>query len=204
MRIRYKTDWYNRYFENPDKSIKIYQCKLYDDYIDSIDSADIESIESLSSPTIGYYEFSGIISDGLLQISIRPGDSDYSVERYKEILIYSEDQETLEVELAFIIDIEEGENLRRTVNLINIKNFLPKSKVSFSQSLDTERLEGPGQGRYVNIFQTDSLDTSAYIERESWLAYRQLVYSTDAEISGYSALDHLDTVRVNEFGLKIY
>ena len=163
----------------------------------------MEDVTRSSSPTVGYYEFSGILSDTDLQISLSPDVSDYSVESYREIIVYYEDSETFETGLAFVIDLEDGENLRRTVNIIEIPEFDPSCRVSFDRSLDTSRLEGAGQGRYRNFLGLSDEDLRAYITLESWRAYHQLNKSTDSNTSDF-LLDHLDTVKINEFGFKIY
>ena len=206
MIIINKQSFLEDYYNNSDKNLKLYQCKLSEKSIDeiNIDTDSLEDIELGSSPTIGYYEFSSIISNTDLQISICPSRSDFSVEKYKTIFIYYEDLETLETGLAFIIGLSESEVLRRTNNIINIIGFNPKSKISFNQSKDTIRLEGAGQGIYKNIFDLSEEELRTYITINSWLSYKQLIRSSDVETSGKRSLEHVGTIRINEFGLKIY
>ena len=206
MIIINKQSFLGDYYNNPDKNLKFHQCKLSEKSINeiNIDTDSLEDIELESSPTMGYYEFSSIISDTDLQISICPPKSDFSVEKYKTIFIYYEDLETLEIGLAFIIGLSELEILRRTNNIINITGFNPKSKISFNQSKDTTRLEGAGQGRYKNVFDLSEEELRTYITINSWLSYKQLIRSSDVEISGERSLEHIGTIRINEFGLKIY
>ena len=203
MILRYRNDFLTSYYQNTDRNIKLHQYKLLGSILGDLSEINIEEITRSSSPTVGYYEFSGILSDTNLQISLSPDASDYSVESYREILIYYEDTETSETGLAFVIDLEDGENLRRTVNIIEISEFEPSCQVSFDRSLDTTRLEGAGQGRYRNFLVLSGEDLRAYITLESWRAYHQLNKSTDSNTSNF-LLDHLDTVKINEYGLKIY
>ena len=117
--------------------------------------------------------------------------------------MYYEDPETFESGLAFVIDLEDTETLRRTVNILEIPGFDPSCRVFFERSLDTDRLEGAGQGRYRNFLGLSDEDLKAYVTLESWRAYHQLNKSTDSNTSNF-LLDHLDTVKINEYGLKIY
>ena len=206
MIIINKQSFLENYYNNSDKNLKLYQCKLSEKSIDeiNIDTDSLENLELGSSPTVGYYSFSSIISGTDLQISIFPSKSDFSVEQYKTIFIYYEDLETSEIGLAFIIGLSDSEVLRRTNNIINISGFNPKSKISFNQSKDTKRLEERGQGRYRNLFDLSEEDLKTYITLNSWLSYKQLIRSTDAETPGKKSLEHIGTVRINEFGLKIY
>lgn len=203
MILRYRNDFLESYYQDTDRNIRLYQYKLLGDHIDNLESIDVPKITRSSSPTIGYYEFSGILSGTDLQISLSPDVSDYSVESYREILVYYEDPETSEIGLAFVIDLEDSENLRRTVNILEIPDFDPSCQVSFERSLDTARLEGAGQGRYRNFLGLSDEDLRAYVTLESWRAYHQLNKSTDSNTSNF-LLDHLDTVKINEYGLKIY
>jgi hypothetical protein len=201
MILRYRNDFLESYYQDTDRNIKLYQYKLLGSILEDLDGADVSEVTRSSSPTVGYYEFSGILSGTDLQISLKPSVSDYSVESYREILVYYEDVETSEIGLAFVIDLEESENLRRTVNILEIPEFEPSCQVSFDRSLDTERLEGAGQGRYRNFLDLSS--KKAYVTLESWRAYHQLNKSTDSNTSDF-LLDHLDTVKINEYGFKIY
>ena len=203
MILRYRNDFLESYYQDTDRNIKLYQYKLLGDHIDDLENVDVPKITRSSSPTIGYYEFSGILSGTDLQVSLSPDVSDYSVESYREILVYYEDPETSEIGLAFVIDLEDSENLRRTVNILEIPDFDPSCQVSFERSLDTSRLEGAGQGRYRNFLGLSDEDLRAYVTLESWRAYHQLNKSTDSNTSNF-LLDHLDTVKINEYGLKIY
>jgi hypothetical protein len=203
MILRYRNDFLESYYQDTDRNIRLYQYKLLGDHITDLESVDVPKITRSSSPTIGYYEFSGILSGTDLQISLSPNVSDYSVESYREILVYYEDPETSEIGLAFVIDLEDSENLRRTVNILEIQDFDPSCQVSFERSLDTARLEGAGQGRYRNFLGLSDEDLRAYVTLESWRAYHQLNKSTDSNTSNF-LLDHLDTVKINEYGLKIY
>lgn len=204
MTLRYRNDFLTSYYQDVGQNIKLYRYKLLSTPLgDDLSEIDVEEVTHSSSPTIGYYEFSGIISDTDLQISLSPSVSDFSVESYREILVYYEDSETSEIGLAFVIDLEPGENLRRTVNIIEIPEFEPSCQVSFERSLDTERLEGAGQGRYRNFLGLSEKDLEAYVTLQSWLAYHQLNKSTDSNTSNF-LLDHLDTAKINEYGLKIY
>jgi hypothetical protein len=203
MILRYRNDFLESYYQDADRNIRLYQYKLLGDHITDLESVDVPKITRSSSPTIGYYEFSGILSGTDLQISLSPDVSDYSVESYREILVYYEDPETSEIGLAFVIDLEDSENLRRTVNILEIPDFDPSCQVSFERSLDTARLEGAGQGRYRNFLGLSDEDLRAYVTLESWRAYHQLNKSTDSNTSNF-LLDHLDTVKINEYGLKIY
>lgn len=203
MILRYRNDFLESYYQDTDRNIRLYQYKLLGDHITDLESVDVPKITRSSSPTIGYYEFSGILSGTDLQISLSPDVSDYSVESYREILVYYEDPETSEIGLAFVIDLEDSENLRRTVNILEIPDFDPSCQVSFERSLDTARLEGAGQGRYRNFLGLSDEDLRAYVTLESWRAYHQLNKSTDSNTSNF-LLDHLDTVKINEYGLKIY
>jgi hypothetical protein len=203
MILRYRNDFLESYYQDTDRNIRLYQYKLLGDHITDLESVDVPKITRRSSPTIGYYEFSGILSGTDLQISLSPNVSDYSVESYREILVYYEDPETSEIGLAFVIDLEDSENLRRTVNILEIPDFDPSCQVSFERSLDTARLEGAGQGRYRNFLGLSDEDLRAYVTLESWRAYHQLNKSTDSNTSNF-LLDHLDTVKINEYGLKIY
>lgn len=203
MILRYRNDFLESYYQDTDRNIRLYQYKLLGAHIDDLEGIDVPKITRSSSPTIGYYEFSGILSGTDLQISLSPDVSDYSVESYREILVYYEDPETSEIGLAFVIDLEDSENLRRTVNILEIPDFEPSCQVSFERSLDTARLEGAGQGRYRNFLGLSDEDLRAYVTLESWRAYHQLNKSTDSNTSNF-LLDHLDTVKINEYGLKIY
>ena len=203
MILRYRNDFLESYYQDTDRNIRLYQYKLLGAHIDDLEGIDVSEITRSSSPTIGYYEFSGILSGTDLQISLSPDVSDYSVESYREILVYYEDPETSEIGLAFVIDLEDSENLRRTVNILEIPDFDPSCQVSFERSLDTARLEGAGQGRYRNFLGLSDEDLRAYVTLESWRAYHQLNKSTDSNTSNF-LLDHLDTVKINEYGLKIY
>jgi hypothetical protein len=203
MILRYRNDFLESYYQDTDRNIKLYQYKLLGSLIEDLEGVDVPEITRSSSPTVGYYEFSGILSGTDLQISLSPDVSDYSVESYREILVYYEDPETSDIGLAFVIDLEEGENLRRTVNILEIPDFEPSCQVSFERSLDTARLEGAGQGRYRNFLGLSDEDLRAYVALESWRAYHQLNKSTDSNTSNF-LLDHLDTVKINEYGLKIY
>jgi hypothetical protein len=203
MILRYRNDFLESYYQDADRNIRLYQYKLLGDHITDLESVNVPKITRSSSPTIGYYEFSGILSGTDLQVSLSPDVSDYSVESYREILVYYEDPETSEIGLAFVIDLEDSENLRRTVNILEIPDFDPSCQVSFERSLDTARLEGAGQGRYRNFLGLSNEDLRAYVTLESWRAYHQLNKSTDSNTSNF-LLDHLDTVKINEYGLKIY
>jgi len=203
MILRYRNDFLESYYQDTDRNIRLYKYKLLGDHIDDLEGIDVSKITCSSSPTIGYYEFSGILSGTDLQVSLSPDVSDYSVESYREILVYYEDPETSEIGLAFVIDLEDSENLRRTVNILEIPDFDPSCQVSFERSLDTARLEGAGQGRYRNFLGLSDEDLRAYVTLESWRAYHQLNKSTDSNTSNF-LLDHLDTVKINEYGLKIY
>ena len=203
MILRYRNDFLESYYQDTDRNIRLYQYKLLGAHIDDLEGIDVPKITRSSSPTIGYYEFSGILSGTDLQISLSPDVSDYSVESYREILVYYEDPETSEIGLAFVIDLEDSENLRRTVNILEIPDFEPSCQVSFERSLDTARLEGAGRGRYRNFLGLSDEDLRAYVTLESWRAYHQLNKSTDSNTSNF-LLDHLDTVKINEYGLKIY
>jgi hypothetical protein len=203
MILRYRNDFLESYYQDTDRNIRLYQYKLLGAHIDDLENIDVPEITRNSSPTIGYYEFSGILSGTDLQVSLSPDVSDYSVESYREILVYYEDPETSEIGLAFVIDLEDSENLRRTVNILEIPDFEPSCQVSFERSLDTTRLEGAGQGRYRNFLGLSDEDLRAYVTLESWRAYHQLNKSTDSNTSNF-LLDHLDTVKINEYGLKIY
>ena len=125
MILRYRNDFLESYYQDTDRNIKLYQYKLLGAHIDDLEGIDVPKITRSSSPTIGYYEFSGILSGTDLQISLSPDVSDYSVESYREILVYYEDPETSETGLAFVIDLEDSENLRRTVNILEIPDFDP-------------------------------------------------------------------------------
>jgi hypothetical protein len=203
MILRYKNDFLETYYQNPDGNVNLYRYKLLVGTIENLEEVDISEITRNSSPTIGYYEFSGILSETDLQISLKPEVSDHSVELYREIIVYYEDAESSEVGLAFVIDLNDSERLRRTVNILEIPEFDPLCRVSFKRSLDTDRLEGAGQGRYRNFLGLFDDDIKAYITLESWRAYHQLDKSTDSNTSDFS-LDHLDTVKINEYGFKIY
>ncbi len=203
MILRYRNDFLGSYYQDTDRSIRLYQYKLLGSVLGNLDEVDVPEITRTSSPTTGYYEFSGILSGTDLQISLSPDTSDYSVESYKEILVYYEDPETSESGLAFVIDLEDTETLRRTVNILEIPGFDPSCRVFFKRSLDTDRLEGAGQGRYRNFLGLSDEDPKAYVTLESWRAYHQLNKSTDSNTSNF-LLDHLDTVKINEYGLKIY
>jgi hypothetical protein len=197
MILRYRNDFLESYYQDADRNIRLYQYKLLGDHITDLESVNVPKITRSSSPTIGYYEFSGILSGTDLQVSLSPDVSDYSVESYREILVYYEDPETSEIGLAFVIDLEDSENLRRTVNILEIPDFDPSCQVSFERSLDTARLEGAGQGRYRNFLGLSDEDLRAYVTLESWRAYHQLNKSTDSNTSNF-LLDHLDTVKINE------
>lgn len=203
MILRYRNDFLESYYQDTDRNIRLYRYKLLGDRIDNLERVDVSEITRSSSPTTGYYEFSGILSGTNLQVSLSPDIFDYSVESYREILVYYEDPETSEIGLAFVIDLEDSENLRRTVNILEIPDFEPSCQVSFERSLDTARLEGAGQGRYRNFLGLSDEDLRAYVTLESWQAYHQLNKSTDSNTSNF-LLDHLDTVKINEYGLKIY
>ena len=163
MILRYRNDFLESYYQDTDRNIKLYQYKLLGSLIEDLEGVDVPEITRSSSPTVGYYEFSGILSGTDLQISLSPDVSDYSVESYREILVYYEDPETSDIGLAFVIDLEEGENLRRTVNILEIPDFEPSCQVSFERSLDTARLEGAGQGRYRNFLGLSDEDLRAYV-----------------------------------------
>ena len=203
MTLRFRNDFLESYYQDSDRNIRLYQYKLLGSRIQNLENIDLENLIRSSSPTVGFYEFSGIIDGTDLQISLSPDKSDYSVESYREILVFYEDPENLETGLAFVISLEDSESLRRTTNLLEISRFEPSCRVDFVRSLDTERLEGAGQGRYRNFLGFSNEDPDAYITIESWRAYHQLNKSTDSNTSDF-LLDHLDTVRINEFGLKIY
>jgi hypothetical protein len=96
MILRYRNDFLGSYYQDTDRSIRLYQYKLLGSVLGNLDEVDVPEITRISSPTIGYYEFSGILSGTDLQISLSPDTSDYSVESYKEILVYYEDPETSE------------------------------------------------------------------------------------------------------------
>lgn len=203
MILRYRNDFLESYYQDTDRNIKLYQYKLLGTILENLDEINVQEVTRSSSPTAGYYEFSGILSGTDLQISLSPDISDYSVESYREILVYYEDTETSENGLAFVIDLEDSENLRRTVNILEIPDFDPSCQVSLGRSLDTARLEGAGQGRYRNFLGFSDENLRAYVTLESWRAYHQLNKSTDSNTSNF-LLDHLDTVKINEYGLKIY
>lgn len=201
MIITYNQGFLDNYYNSPDKNIKLSRIKLRETVVGDQVLTELTDLVNNSnvSPMVGYYELSGILSiTGTLQLSITPSPSDLSVERYSEIYVLHDDLENPEAEpkIAFVISLEPGETLRRTVNMIDIPGFKPSCKVEFTRSSDTDKLEGAGQGRYSNIWGKGELDS--YMTVESWDAYNKIYRFTD---SGY---DHLDVVSLDEYGLKIY
>ena len=153
-----------------------------------------------TSPTLGYYNYSAIKDSEKLQITLNPPGSDYSVEKYNTVMFIYEDLVSETSGVGFVIILEREENkepeiLRRALNYIDIYGFDPKCKVTYERTLDTERLEGPGQGRWQGMW--SKRDKDAFITLESWKAWNQIYRSKDE-------LDHLDTAWINEYGLKQY
>jgi hypothetical protein len=69
MILRYRNDFLESYYQDADRNIRLYQYKLLGDHITDLESVNVPKITRSSSPTIGYYEFSGILSGTDLQVS---------------------------------------------------------------------------------------------------------------------------------------
>ena len=206
MIILFEPSFRESYYEAPESDISLRYYKLKE--LGSQNIREITSRPELmaeagflqrTSPTLGYYSYSAIKDSEKLQITLSPPDSDVSVQLYDTVIFIYEDLVSGSTGVGFVVILEKSgdnpETLRRALNYIDIYGFEPKCKVTYERTLDTERLEGPGQGVWQGMWSKG--DKDAFITLESWKAWNQIYRSKDE-------LDHLDTAWINEYGLKQY
>ena len=206
MIILFEPSFRESYYEAPESDISLRYYKLKE--IGSQNIRELTSRPELmaeagflqrTSPTLGYYSYSAIKDSEKLQITLSPPDSDVSVQLYDTVIFIYEDLVSGSTGVGFVVILEKSgdnpETLRRALNYIDIYGFEPKCKVTYERTLDTERLEGPGQGGCQGMWSKG--DQDAFITLESWKAWNQIYRSKDE-------LDHLDTAWINEYGLKQY
>lgn len=206
MIILFEPSFRESYYEAPESDISLRYYKLKE--LGSQNIRELTSRPELmaeagflqrTSPTLGYYSYSAIKDSEKLQITLSPPDSDVSVQLYDTVIFIYEDLVSGSTGVGFVVILEKSgdnpETLRRALNYIDIYGFDPKCKVTYERTLDTERLEGPGQGTWQGMWSKG--DKDAFITLESWKAWNQIYRSKDE-------LDHLDTAWINEYGLKQY
>lgn len=206
MIILFEPSFRESYYEAPESDISLRYYKLKE--LGSQNIRELTSRPELmaeagflqrTSPTLGYYSYSAIKDSEKLQITLSPPDSDVSVQLYDTVIFIYEDLVSGSTGVGFVVILEKSgdnpETLRRALNYIDIYGFEPKCKVTYERTLDTERLEGPGQGGWQGMWSKG--DQDAFITLESWKAWNQIYRSKDE-------LDHLDTAWINEYGLKQY
>lgn len=206
MIILFEPSFRESYYEAPESDISLRYYKLKE--LGSQNIRELTSRPELmaeagflqrTSPTLGYYSYSAIKDSEKLQITLSPPDSDVSVQLYDTVIFIYEDLVSGSTGVGFVVILEKSgnnpETLRRALNYIDIYGFDPKCKVTYERTLDTERLEGPGQGSWQGMWNKG--DKDAFITLESWKAWNQIYRSKDE-------LDHLDTAWINEYGLKQY
>lgn len=206
MIILFEPSFRESYYEAPESDISLRYYKLKE--LGSQNIRELTSRPELmaeagflqrTSPTLGYYSYSAIKDSEKLQITLSPPDSDVSVQLYDTVIFIYEDLVSGSTGVGFVVILEKSgdnpETLRRALNYIDIYGFEPKCKVTYERTLDTERLEGPGQGSWQGMWSKG--DNDAFITLESWKAWNQIYRSKDE-------LDHLDTAWINEYGLKQY
>ena len=206
MIILFEPSFRESYYEAPESDISLRYYKLKE--LGSQNIRELTSRPELmaeagflqrTSPTLGYYSYSAIKDSEKLQITLSPPDSDVSVQLYDTVIFIYEDLVSGSTGVGFVVILEKSgddpEILRRALNYIDIYGFEPKCKVTYERTLDTERLEGPGQGGWQGMWGKG--DKDAFITLESWKAWNQIYRSKDE-------LDHLDTAWINEYGLKQY
>ena len=206
MIILFEPSFRESYYEAPESDISLRYYKLKE--LGSQNIREITSRPELmaeagflqrTSPTLGYYSYSAIKDSEKLQITLSPPDSDVSVQLYDTVIFIYEDLVSGSTGVGFVVILEKSgdnpETLRRALNYIDIYGFEPKCKVTYERTLDTERLEGPGQGPWQGMWSKG--DQDAFITLQSWKAWNQIYRSKDE-------LDHLDTAWINEYGLKQY
>ena len=206
MIILFEPSFRESYYEAPESDISLRYYKLKE--LGSQNIRELTSRPELmaeagflqrTSPTLGYYSYSAIKDSEKLQITLSPPDSDVSVQLYDTVIFIYEDLVSGSTGVGFAVILEKSgdspETLRRALNYIDIYGFDPKCKVTYERTLDTERLEGPGQGSWQGMWSKG--DSDAFITLESWKAWNQIYRSKDE-------LDHLDTAWINEYGLKQY
>lgn len=206
MIILFEPSFRESYYEAPESDISLRYYKLKE--LGSQNIRELTSRPELmaeagflqrTSPTLGYYSYSAIKDSEKLQITLSPPDSDVSVQLYDTVIFIYEDLVSGSTGVGFVVILEKSgdspETLRRALNYIDIYGFDPKCKVTYERTLDTERLEGPGQGQWQGMWCKG--DKDAFITLESWKAWNQIYRSKDE-------LDHLDTAWINEYGLKQY
>lgn len=206
MIILFEPSFRESYYEAPESDISLRYYKLKE--LGSQNIRELTSRPELmaeagflqrTSPTLGYYSYSAIKDSEKLQITLSPPDSDVSVQLYDTVIFIYEDLVSGSTGVGFVVILEKSgdnpETLRRALNYIDIYGFDPKCKVTYERTLDTERLEGPGQGSWQGMWSKG--DNDAFITLESWKAWNQIYRSKDE-------LDHLDTAWINEYGLKQY
>ena len=160
------------------------------------------------SPSYGYYEAEGIISDSKLSLSIELPSKDVSLDSYTILLVYYDNLLSSDTtpRLAFIISnsmevktktvLFSKLNLEPERTIFNILNFEYKCSLKLNQDQDIEFLEGTGLGIIGNLYLGNG-SGGRYVSRESYGAYLQEQRSKDDN-------PHLFTTYINEFGLKIY
>ncbi len=206
MIILFEPSFRESYYEAPESDLSLRYYKLKE--LGSQNIRELTSRPELmaeagflqrTSPTLGYYSYSAIKDSEKLQITLSPPDSDVSVQLYDTVIFIYEDLVSGSTGVGFVVILEKSgsnpETLRRALNYIDIYGFDPKCKVTYERTLDTERLEGPGQGQWQGMWGKG--DNDAFITLESWKAWNQIYRSKDE-------LDHLDTAWINEYGLKQY
>ena len=206
MIILFEPSFRESYYEAPESDISLRYYKLKE--LGSQNIRELTSRPELmaeagfqqrTSPTLVYYSYSAIKDTKKLQITLSPPDSDVSVQLYDTVIFIYEDLVSGSTGVGFVVILEKSgdnpETLRRALNYIDIYGFEPKCKVTYERTLDTERLEGPGQGSWQGMWGKG--DNDAFITLESWKAWNQIYRSKDE-------LDHLDTAWINEYGLKQY
>lgn len=216
----YFTEKFKEILKSPDRYIEIGKFRLgsYSQSVKKLSDIDwryMNQRDSGRSPTDGYYQFSSILSDSVLTLNMEIPSYDIGLlneEYYKLVYAVYTDLMTSENGIAFILCGDTFFNsesmleilplrLSRDKNIITVSNFNPQCLIKLSSDEDTQFLEGPGLGKYYNIYSAPEIgETEKDTRYVSLLSYDSYLLEKKSQ----DDYDHLETIFINKFGIKIY